>query len=131
MPMPMSDDLKRVVVWENLLLNGTDHCALLHTTEGWLLKGTVVGGGSKTTAGNLRSSLRREVAHSSGSNRAHNRNGCQFSESDRGEQGIMAQFRLRIARMHGCEDVDLALTPATNTLPIRRLDLPIGVLNQL
>jgi len=39
----MSDDLKRIVVWKNLLLNGTDHCALLHTTEGWLLKGTVVG----------------------------------------------------------------------------------------
>jgi uncharacterized protein len=23
--------------------------------------------------------------------------------------------------IHGCDDVDLALTPATNTLPIRRL----------
>jgi hypothetical protein len=26
----------------------------------------------------------------------------------------------------GCLDVDLAFTPATNLLPIRRLDLPIG-----
>ena len=28
--------------------------------------------------------------------------------------------------LNGCEDVDLALTPATNTLPIRRLNLQIG-----
>ena len=39
----MADDLKRVVVWRNLLLNGTDYCALWHNAEGWLLKGTVVG----------------------------------------------------------------------------------------
>ncbi len=28
--------------------------------------------------------------------------------------------------LHGCPDVDLAVTPATNTLPIRRLVLGIG-----
>ncbi len=28
--------------------------------------------------------------------------------------------------LHGCVDVDLAATPVTNTLPIRRLDLPVG-----
>ena len=28
--------------------------------------------------------------------------------------------------MAGCIDVDLSFTPATNTLPIRRLQLPIG-----
>ena len=39
----MVDDLKRVVVWRNLLLNGTDYCGLWRTVEGWLLKGTVIG----------------------------------------------------------------------------------------
>jgi hypothetical protein len=29
-------------------------------------------------------------------------------------------------RLDGCEDVDLSFTPATNTLPIRRLDLAVG-----
>jgi uncharacterized protein len=28
--------------------------------------------------------------------------------------------------LKGCDDVDLGFTPATNLLPIRRLDLPIG-----
>lgn len=29
--------------------------------------------------------------------------------------------------LDGCVDVDLGITPATNTLPIRRLDPPVGV----
>ena len=30
----MVDDLKRVVVWKNLLLNSMDYFGLWHTTEG-------------------------------------------------------------------------------------------------
>lgn len=39
----MQDDVKRVVVWKNLLVDQRDYCSLLHTAEGWLLRGTVVG----------------------------------------------------------------------------------------
>jgi Putative glycolipid-binding len=39
----MADDLERVVVWKNLLIDGTEYCGPWHTAEGWLLKGTVVG----------------------------------------------------------------------------------------
>jgi hypothetical protein len=38
----MADDLKRVVVWKSLLIDGSDYCGLWRTAEGWLLKGTVV-----------------------------------------------------------------------------------------
>lgn len=31
-----------------------------------------------------------------------------------------------IPALDGCIDVDISLTPATNTLPIRRLNLPVG-----
>lgn len=31
-----------------------------------------------------------------------------------------------LSGVEGCLDVDLGFTPATNTLPIRRLDLPVG-----
>ncbi len=56
----MLDDLKRVVAWKSLLINGMDYCALWHTAEGWLLKGTFVGvlKRSATNAGELRSLLR-------------------------------------------------------------------------
>jgi hypothetical protein len=30
------------------------------------------------------------------------------------------------AHLDGCTDIDLGWTPATNTVPIRRLDLPVG-----
>jgi hypothetical protein len=39
----MADDLKRMVAWKNLPMKGPDDCALWHTAEGWLQKGTVVG----------------------------------------------------------------------------------------
>jgi len=39
----MADDLKGVVVWNNLLIDGRDYCGLWHTAVGRLLKGTVVG----------------------------------------------------------------------------------------
>jgi len=39
----VADELKRAVVWKNLLLDGRDYCGLWHTAEGWLLRGTVVG----------------------------------------------------------------------------------------
>lgn len=32
----------------------------------------------------------------------------------------------QVPSLAGCLDIDLAFTPATNTLPIRRLDLPVG-----
>jgi hypothetical protein len=32
----MSGQLERVVAWKNLLISGTDYCALWHTAEGWL-----------------------------------------------------------------------------------------------
>ena len=32
----------------------------------------------------------------------------------------------RVRELDGLTDIDLAFTPATNTLPIRRLDLPVG-----
>lgn len=31
-----------------------------------------------------------------------------------------------VPAIDGCQDVDLAVTPATNTLPIKRLRLPVG-----
>ena len=39
----MAEQLERVVAWRNLLINGTDYCALWRIAKGWLLRGTVVG----------------------------------------------------------------------------------------
>jgi hypothetical protein len=39
--------------------------------------------------------------------------------------------RRELQAVGGCVDVDLEVTPSTNTLPIRRLDLPVGESREL
>ena len=41
-------------------------------------------------------------------------------------RGVWRSAGQELHDVHGCDDVDLALTPATNTLPIKRLKLPVG-----
>jgi hypothetical protein len=124
----MADDLKRVVVWKNLLIKGTDYCALSHTPEGWLLKGTVVGvlKGQRPMLTNYhiycddkwltnRVKVERTVGKDTKT--------LSLSVESR---GVWRSSGQELPEVHGCHDIDLAVTPATNTLPIRRLDVQIG-----
>ena len=124
----MSEELKRVVAWKNLLINGTDYCALWRTPEGWLLKGTVVGvlKGQRPVLANYEIYCRKswfthraEVERTIGSDRKT----LSLTLDDR---GIWRSSGQELPELHGCHDVDLAVTPATNTLPIRRLGLQVG-----
>jgi len=124
----MSDDLKRAVVWKSLLLNGTDHCALLRTTEGWLLKGTVVG-----VLEDHRPVLATYEIHCDEKWRTHRVQVERTIGTDVKTLSLIVESRgvwrssgRELRDIHDCVDVDLALTPATNTLPIRRLDLRVG-----
>jgi uncharacterized protein len=124
----MADDLKRVVVWKNLLLNGVDYCALWHTAEGWLLKGTVVGvlkDQQPMMASYEISCDENWITHRGEIERTIGTDVKTLSlivES----RGVWRSSGRELRELHGCEDVDLALTPVTNTLPIRRLNLPVG-----
>lgn len=124
----MADDLKRVVVWRNLLLNGEDYCALWHTAEGWLVKGTVIGvlKDQKPMLANYEIycdenwlTHRVQVERTIGSD-------VKRLSMTVESRGIWSSSGQELRDVHGCDDVDLALTPATNTLPIRRLHLQIG-----
>jgi hypothetical protein len=124
----MADDLKRVVVWKNLLLNGADYCALWHNAEGWLLKGTVVGvfedhrpvlASYEVHCDEKWHTHRVQVERTIGSDVK----ALSLSVESR---GVWRSGRQELKEIHGCDDVDLALTPATNTLPIRRLKLQVG-----
>ena len=124
----MLDDLKRVVVWKNLLINGTDYCALWHTAEGWLLKGTVVG-----VLRNQRPMLANYEIYCD-DNWLTNRvkvertlgNDTKSLTLNVQSHGRWRSSGQELPELRGCPDVDLAVTPATNTLPIRRLGLGIG-----
>jgi len=124
----MSDDLKRAVVWKNLLLNGADYCALWHTAEGWLLKGSLVG-----ILEDHRPVLANYEVHCDekwNTHRVHvertiGRDVKSLSLTVE-SRGVWRSLGRELRDLHGCEDVDLALTPATNTLAIRRLNLRVG-----
>ena len=124
----MADEPERIVVWKNLLLDGRDYCALLHTAEGWLLKGTVIG-----VVKNQRPMLANYeiycdenwLTHRVQVERTIGRDVKTLSLVVE-TRGVWRSSGRELRELHGCEDVDLALTPATNTLPIRRLNLPVG-----
>jgi hypothetical protein len=124
----MTGNLERVVVWKNLLLNGTDYCALWYTPEGWLLKGRVLG-----VLEDRRPVLATYEVHCDESWHTHRVvvqrtiGGDVKSLSLAVEShGVWRSSGEELRDVRGCEDADLALTPATNTFPIRRLSLPVG-----
>jgi uncharacterized protein len=124
----MADDLKRVVAWKNLPINGRDYCALWHTAEGWLLKGTVVG-----VLKDRRPMLASYEIHCDENWLTHRVEIERTIGSDMKtlslsveSRGVWRSSGRELREAEGCVDVDLALTPATNTLPIRRLNLQVG-----
>jgi uncharacterized protein len=123
----VAGELQRVVVWKNQLLDGRDHCALWSTGGGWLLNGVVIGvlkGGKPVLA--------KYEVHCHKNWQAHD----VYLESGMGsnlatlrlhvENAVWSSTGKELKNIKGCELVDLALTPATNTLPIRQLKLEIG-----
>jgi uncharacterized protein len=124
----MPDDLKRAIVWRNLLLDGTDYCTLWHTADGWLLKGTVLG-----VLEGRRPMLAIYEVHCDEAWHTHRvQVQCTIGRDVKSlslaveTRGVWRSSGEELRKIHGCEDVDLALTPATNTLPIRRLNLAVG-----
>jgi len=124
----MADDFKRAVVWKNLLLNGTDYCGLWHTPDGWLLKGTVLGV--------LKDQRPMQVNYEIYGDENWLTHRVQVERtigSDVRSLGLNVESRgawhssgQEIRGIRGCNDIDLAVTPATNTVAIRRLNLQVG-----
>jgi hypothetical protein len=125
----MADDLRRVVVWKNLPINGTDYCTLWHTAEGWLLKGTVVGvlKDQRPMLANYEIYCYDDwLTHRVQVERTLGKEDTKTLSLNVESRGLWRSSGQELPELHGCPDVDLAITPATNTLPIRRLDLHVG-----
>jgi uncharacterized protein len=124
----MADDLKRAVVWKSLLIDVRDYCGLWHTTEGWLLKGTVVG-----VLKDQRPMLASYEIHCDENWITHRvqvertiGNDVKTLSLSVENRGMWRSSGQELREIQGCDDVDLAVTPATNTLPIKRLGLQVG-----
>ena len=124
----MKDDLRRAIAWRNLLINGTDYCALWHIREGWLLKGTVIGAVKDQQPMLVNYEIYCDeswLTHRVQVERTIGKDTKTLSLNVE-RRRVWRTSGLELPDLHDCDDVDLAVTPATNTLPIRRLDLQIG-----
>jgi hypothetical protein len=115
------------VLWWCEALTSSEHCVLERTADGWAFTGVatlVIGDRPGHIAWRLQADagwMTRAVGVrivSAGGERAMTivADGAGSWRAD-GDP---------IAALDGCLDVDLGWTPATNTLPIRRLDLAVG-----
>ena len=120
-------DILRTVLWRRLDCPGAEYCQLRRHPDGWELSGTVL------------------VALDGRPLRAHYQVVCDADWATRevnletSTGGPTRTLRLtadeerrwwsageELLPLRGCVDVDLGVSPSTNTLPIRRLGLEIG-----
>lgn len=127
----------RDVVWKLIEGAGLEHCRLEESKDGASLTGVVVtvAEGIPTTIDysvrldrhwHTREATVQVVSPVHPGGRSlhllSNGDGLWWRVLD-GPEGPVQQS---IASVHGCIDIDLAFTPATNTLPIRRFNLNVG-----
>lgn len=125
---PSPGTLLRSVVWSNLAAHGSDYCSLWQMDRGWLLQGTAITAlkdGRPMLAG-----YEIECDHLWHTRRvvATCRVGSHAREIDltvKASGGWRTKDQEQPA-LRSCIDIDLAVSPATNTLPIRRLNLEVG-----
>ena len=127
--------LLQALLWRRVDVPGTEHFRLWQTPDGPRLEGTVV-----TEFDGVPLAVRYAVACSAVwetravqvevESGAENRTLELAAEgagtgagAGSGEWWVNGR---RVGELAGCEDVDLGITPSTNTLPIRRLALGVG-----
>lgn len=124
---PEGHDAERATLWRWLAGHGTEYCQLRCMDAGWVLGGTVTLAFGNAPAV-VRYTVACDAAWQTRTVMVDATIGCDRRElrlaADRGGRWrVDDQLR---ADLDGCVDVDLGVTPATNTLPIRRLNLAVG-----
>lgn len=127
---PVDNPIEIVAVWQRLdVPYWLDHCHLRGSKLGWSLEGTITGveddqpfrAQYRVTVDRLwRTRLAGLTVW-----RGPEQNGFKLGRSDDGDWTAFSSGR-ELAPLSGLTDVDISLTPATNTLPLRRLKLAIG-----
>lgn len=118
-------------IWRRLDANWIDRFELSRSGDGWLLAGEIIsGGGSEWFPRPFTANYRIDVDptwQTRSASLAVDVEGDVLEMSlARSEAGLWSSPSSKITVGLRTTDVDLYLTPATNSLPIRRLDIPIG-----
>ncbi len=122
----MTDQVPRIVVWRRLDGLSIEHCSFTQDRSGRQIHGTVIGAERHpllvryaVTCDALWQTRIVEIAVERGTD---TRTLQMMVDEDRRWWSTGTE----LVAFRGCVDVDLGITPATNTLPIRRLNLAIG-----
>jgi hypothetical protein len=129
--------LLRTVLWQGAFFPGAERCELSQAEDGWLLSGTAL-----IAAGGEPAAARYDIALAPDwSTREANitvRSGTDARERTLSLRSDDGQWRIAyepapeatdhdmLESLRGLIDIDIGFTPATNTLPIRRLAPAIG-----
>ena len=121
----------RTVLWRPLAGTGVEHCSLHRLAKGFRLQGHVV-----TTVEQAGTSVPLHVHYIIDSDAAWRTRAVSVSQYYGLVQSTLrldvinmrwwTAEGVEIPQLHWLIDVDLGVTPATNTLPIRRLGLEVG-----
>lgn len=120
------EQLERVMVWHLVSQPGIEHCTVLSDEAGWRLEGTVVTAlAGKPTR--VRYSIRCDLGWNTRYVRITMNWGAERTQLTLGatDERLWTINDSPAANLTGCTDVDLGVTPSTNTLPINRLKLAI------
>lgn len=117
------------IAWRRLDQPAYEAATLAPVQDGWVLAGDVRGDAETGQSYALRYVVRADAAWRTGS--AHvegllGRDRVQVVLARDAATGTWTRDGVVSAAVTGCLDVDLAFTPATNTLAIRRLSLAVG-----
>jgi hypothetical protein len=125
--VPNDDKLVRTVVWRSLWFHGTEFCRLWQTRDGWRFSGTAIG------TMNDRPMRAGYDIHCDAQWRTHRLELVRELGAESKKVSLAVEGRGgwrsgsgELPALAACVDVDLGVTPATNTLPIRRLELKVG-----
>lgn len=114
--------MKNVVRWCDWEGKGLEHCVCLEDSDGLTLEGVVVTTQDGLHGGHYR--VRTDAAFRTREVRVDHVGGPSLYVAADGEGHWRDLIGDRaLPELNGCLDVDIRMTPATNTLPIRRLKL--------
>lgn len=124
---PENAALVQIVLWRNLPAAGSDYCALYRLPKGWLLKGTAIAALEVKDPVLVHYEVECDGSWCTRSVEVHCAHGTTYACLKlQADLGVWSRDSETLDELRGCRDIDIALTPATNTLPIRRLGLSPG-----
>ena len=126
MTAPSAPQLIRAGLWRWIPTAGLERFEFLQSAEGWTLRGAIV-----TLAGGEPAEARYEILCDLSWNTRHADIQVRDSRGERNlrvtkENGRWYENGQINSKLDGCDDIDLEWSPSTNTIPVRRLRMPVG-----